>query len=197
MVVVRGSQDTRSAGIAPSDVVSQLTDKRVQDNAKGYPANRWRSGSISSTSAERPRDRRSAAASRGHSRFRHCGEDPRAEFPAHLNITSKIARAAGPLGEHVVIEVGPGPGGLTRALAHGAGHVIAIERDSCCIAALQMVVEAYPGRLTLVEADAARFDPVPLLAGRCAKIVANLPYNIGTQLLIGWASEALGPSMTA
>lgn len=108
-------------------------------------------------------------------------------FLLDLNLTSKIARSAGSLDDHVVIEVGPGPGGLTRALlAHGAAEVIAIERDHRCIAALEQVGAAYPDRLTLVEADAMTFDPVPLLRGRRARIVANLPYNIGTQLLIGW-----------
>lgn len=114
-------------------------------------------------------------------------------FLLDLNITSKIARSAGSLDDHVVIEVGPGPGGLTRALlAHGAAHVIAIERDHRCIAALEQVSAAYPGRLTLIEADAMTFDPVPLLAGRRARIVANLPYNIGTQLLIGWIRNGDG-----
>ena len=115
-------------------------------------------------------------------------------FLFDLNITGKIARLAGTLDDHVVIEVGPGPGGLTRALlAHGAAHVIAIERDSRCIAALEEVAKAYPGRLTLVEADAMTFDPLPLLAGRRARIVANLPYNIGTQLLIGWLRAETWP----
>lgn len=108
-------------------------------------------------------------------------------FLLDLNLTSKIARSAGSLDDHVVLEIGPGPGGLTRALlAHGAAHVIAIERDRRCIAALEQVSTAYPGRLTLVEADAMEYDPLPLLAGRRARIVANLPYNIGTPLLIGW-----------
>jgi 16S rRNA (adenine1518-N6/adenine1519-N6)-dimethyltransferase len=108
-------------------------------------------------------------------------------FLLDLNLTAKIARLAGPLAEHVVVEIGPGPGGLTRALlAAGAAHVIAVERDPRCIGALEAVAAAYPGRLTLVEADALAWDPRPLLAGRRARIVANLPYNIGTQLLIGW-----------
>ncbi len=115
-------------------------------------------------------------------------------FLLDLNLTSKIARSAGSLDDHVIIEVGPGPGGLTRALlAHGADHVIAIERDHRCIAALEQVAEAYPGRLTLIEADAMSFDPVPLLAGRRARIVANLPYNIGTPLLIGWIRAGTWP----
>jgi 16S rRNA (adenine1518-N6/adenine1519-N6)-dimethyltransferase len=108
-------------------------------------------------------------------------------FLLDLNLTSKIARSAGTLDDHVIVEVGPGPGGLTRALlAHGAAHVIAIERDHRCMAALAEVSAAYPGRLTVIEADAMTFDPLPLLAGRRARIVANLPYNIGTQLLINW-----------
>jgi 16S rRNA (adenine1518-N6/adenine1519-N6)-dimethyltransferase len=115
-------------------------------------------------------------------------------FLLDLNLTSKIARSAGSLDSHVVIEVGPGPGGLTRALlAHGAAHVIAIERDSRCIKALEQVGAAYPGRLTLIEADAMTYDPRPLLAGRRARIVANLPYNIGTSLLIGWLRQGIWP----
>jgi 16S rRNA (adenine1518-N6/adenine1519-N6)-dimethyltransferase len=115
-------------------------------------------------------------------------------FLLDLNITGKIARLAGPLDSHVIIEVGPGPGGLTRALlSHGAAHVIAIERDSRCIAALEEVSAAYPGRLTLIEGDAMKVDPLPLLAGRRAKIIANLPYNIGTQLLINWLRVAPWP----
>jgi 16S rRNA (adenine1518-N6/adenine1519-N6)-dimethyltransferase len=108
-------------------------------------------------------------------------------FLLDLNLTGKIARAAGPLDGQIVIEIGPGPGGLTRALlTHGAAHVIAIERDARCIEALQSLVEAAQGRLTVIEADAMGFDPTPLLKGRKAKIIANLPYNIGTALLIEW-----------
>jgi 16S rRNA (adenine1518-N6/adenine1519-N6)-dimethyltransferase len=115
-------------------------------------------------------------------------------FLLDLNLTSKIARSAGSLDDHVIIEVGPGPGGLTRALlAHGAAHVIAIERDHRCMGALAGISAAYPGRLSVIEADAMRFDPLPLLAGRRARIVANLPYNIGTQLLIGWLRSAPWP----
>lgn len=115
-------------------------------------------------------------------------------FLLDLNITAKIARLAGPLDEHVVIEVGPGPGGLTRALlAAGAAHVIAIERDSRCLGALSEIAAAYPGKLTVIEGDALEVDPVPLLAGRRAKIVANLPYNVGTQLLIGWLRASQWP----
>lgn len=108
-------------------------------------------------------------------------------FLLDFNITAKIARHAGPPDGVTVIEVGPGPGGLTRALlAAGVAHVIAIERDRRCIAALQDVVDRYPGRLTLIEGDALRTDFAALAAGRRTRIVANLPYNIGTELLIGW-----------
>ena len=108
-------------------------------------------------------------------------------FLFDLNLTSRIARAAGTL--DTVIEVGPGPGGLTRALlAAGAKRVIAIERDPRCIAALEEIAQHYPGRLEIIEGDALRVDPRPLLAGARAKIVANLPYNVGTQLLIHWVT---------
>jgi len=113
-------------------------------------------------------------------------------FLFDLNLTSRIARSAGAL--DTVIEVGPGPGGLTRALlAAGAKRVIAIERDSRCIAALQEIAQHYPGRLEVIEADAMRFDPRPLLAGGRAKIVANLPYNVGTQLLLDWVTAPEWP----
>ena len=113
-------------------------------------------------------------------------------FLFDLNLTSRIARSAGAL--DTVIEVGPGPGGLTRALlAAGAKRVIAIERDSRCIAALQEIAAHYPGRLEIIEADAMRFDPRPLLAGTRAKIVANLPYNVGTQLLLDWVTAPEWP----
>lgn len=88
-----------------------------------------------------------------------------------------------------MIEVGPGPGGLTRALlALGAKRVIAIERDERALAALDYIVKRYPGRVEIVHGDAQRFDPRPLLDGGKAKIVANLPYNIATQLLVDWLS---------
>jgi 16S rRNA (adenine1518-N6/adenine1519-N6)-dimethyltransferase len=110
-------------------------------------------------------------------------------FLLDLNLTARIARAAGPLEDTTVIEVGPGPGGLTRALlALGARRVIAIERDERALAALDYVVKRYPGRLQVVHADAQHFDPKPLLDGGKAKIVANLPYNIATQLLVDWLS---------
>jgi len=108
-------------------------------------------------------------------------------FLLDLNLTSRIARAAGPLDAITVVEIGPGPGGLTRALlAHGAARVIAVERDSRAIAALTEIAERYPGRLDVVAADALDFDPRPRIDGSRAAIVANLPYNIATALLVGW-----------
>jgi 16S rRNA (adenine1518-N6/adenine1519-N6)-dimethyltransferase len=107
-------------------------------------------------------------------------------FLLDLNLTGRIARAAGPLAGATVIEVGPGPGGLTRALlAEGAKRVIAIERDARVLPALAEIAAAYPGRLEVIEADALALDYRPL-ADRPTKIVANLPYNIATPLLIGW-----------
>src|ERR1700710_308865 len=110
-------------------------------------------------------------------------------FLLDLNLTARIARAAGPLEGATIIEVGPGPGGLTRALlALGARRVIAIERDERALAPLEEISRRYPGRLEIVCADAQHFDPRPLLGGARAKIVANLPYNIATALLIDWLS---------
>jgi len=110
-------------------------------------------------------------------------------FLLDLNLTRRIARAAEPLAGCSLIEIGPGPGGLTRALLESAAaHVIAIERDPRCIAALQDLVAAYPGRLTIVEGDALALDPANLAAAP-RKIVANLPYNIATPLLLGWLRQ--------
>jgi 16S rRNA (adenine1518-N6/adenine1519-N6)-dimethyltransferase len=110
-------------------------------------------------------------------------------FLLDLNLTARIARAAGPLEEATVIEIGPGPGGLTRALlAMGARHVIAVERDERALPALEEIANRYPGRLEVVCADAQHFDPRPWLGSTRAKIVANLPYNIATTLLIDWLS---------
>jgi 16S rRNA (adenine1518-N6/adenine1519-N6)-dimethyltransferase len=115
-------------------------------------------------------------------------------FLLDLNLTARIARAAGSLEAHTIIEIGPGPGGLTRALlALGAKRVIAVERDDRAIAALQEVAARYPGRLDIVAADALEFDPRPMLGGDRAKIVANLPYNIATALLTGWLSAEPWP----
>ncbi len=108
-------------------------------------------------------------------------------FLLDLNLLTRIARAAGPLEGATVIEIGPGPGGLTRALLSlGAGRVIAIERDERALGALEEISKRYPGRLEIVGADATHFDPRPLLGSERAKIVANLPYNIATALLVDW-----------
>ncbi|MGC1777216.1 MAG: 16S rRNA (adenine(1518)-N(6)/adenine(1519)-N(6))-dimethyltransferase RsmA [Xanthobacteraceae bacterium] len=108
-------------------------------------------------------------------------------FLFDLNLASRIARAAGPLAGIGVVEIGPGPGGLTRALlALGAAKVIAVERDERAIAALQEIAAHYPGRLDIVAADALTFDPKPHLSSAPVRIVANLPYNIATALLVGW-----------
>jgi 16S rRNA (adenine1518-N6/adenine1519-N6)-dimethyltransferase len=108
-------------------------------------------------------------------------------FLLDLNLTARIARAAGPFDTATIIEIGPGPGGLTRALlAQGASRVIAVERDQRAMAALLEIAEHYPERLEVVAADALEFDPSPRLGGERARIVANLPYNIATALLISW-----------
>lgn len=118
-------------------------------------------------------------------------------FLFDLNLTGRIARAAGTLGGHDVLEVGPGPGGLTRALlAEGAERVIAIERDRRCLPALAEIREAYPGRLDVIEADALDVDPVRVFtADRPARIISNLPYNIGTALLIRWLTVETWPPL--
>jgi len=111
-------------------------------------------------------------------------------FLLDLNLTRRIARAAAPLEDSNIIEVGPGPGGLTRALLlEGAQHVTAIERDPRCIAALRELEAAFPGRLTIVEGDALAIDAASIVPAP-RKIVANLPYNIATPLLIGWLGNA-------
>ena len=110
-------------------------------------------------------------------------------FILDLNLTARIARAAGPLDGVTVVEIGPGPGGLTRALlASGVRRVIAIERDPRAVAALAEIAARYPDRLTVVEADALDFDPRSHLGDGPARIVANLPYNIATALLVSWLS---------
>jgi 16S rRNA (adenine1518-N6/adenine1519-N6)-dimethyltransferase len=115
-------------------------------------------------------------------------------FLLDLNLTTRIARAAGPLNDVTVIEVGPGPGGLTRALlAEGAKRIIAVERDERAINALAEIGAHYPGRLTVVRGDALKFDAREALAGEQARVVANLPYNIATALLIGWLTEEPWP----
>ncbi len=112
-------------------------------------------------------------------------------FLLDLNITMKVARAAGDLRGHAVLEIGPGPGGLTRALlAGGAERVVAIERDERCLPALEQIAAAGDGRLTVVPGDALTLDHRALMAehggGLPVRIVANLPYNIATPLFTGW-----------
>lgn len=108
-------------------------------------------------------------------------------FLLDLNLTQKVARNAGSLEGVTVIEVGPGPGGLTRAiLALGAKKVIAIERDPRCLPALQEIADHYPGQLEVIEGDALKTDFEDLAKGEPVKIIANLPYNVGTQLLVNW-----------
>jgi 16S rRNA (adenine1518-N6/adenine1519-N6)-dimethyltransferase len=115
-------------------------------------------------------------------------------FLFDLNLAARIARAGGPLEGVTVFEVGPGPGGLTRALlALGAARVVAVERDDRAIAALEEIAALYPGRLDIVSADALAFDPRAHIAGTPARIVANLPYNIATPLLISWLSAEPWP----
>ncbi|HMM64385.1 MAG TPA: 16S rRNA (adenine(1518)-N(6)/adenine(1519)-N(6))-dimethyltransferase RsmA [Mesorhizobium sp.] len=115
-------------------------------------------------------------------------------FLLDLNLTGKVARAAGDLSQVTVIEVGPGPGGLTRALLmHGARRVVAVERDERCLAALAEIAARYPGRLEVISGDALKTDFAALAGGARAKIVANLPYNIGTELLVRWLTVAEWP----
>jgi 16S rRNA (adenine1518-N6/adenine1519-N6)-dimethyltransferase len=114
-------------------------------------------------------------------------------FLLDLNLTAKIARRAGDLTQADVLEVGPGPGGLTRALlAAGARHVVAVERDPRCLPALAEVAAAWPGRLTVLQGDALAVDPLPRLAPP-VRVVANLPYNVGTELFVRWLTPAAWP----
>ena len=108
-------------------------------------------------------------------------------FLFDLNLTRRIARAAGPLEGRTVIEIGPGPGGLTRALLmEGATRIVAIERDERALAALAEISAAHPDRLTVIPGDALKTDYRRIAAGTPTRIVANLPYNIATPLLVGW-----------
>jgi 16S rRNA (adenine1518-N6/adenine1519-N6)-dimethyltransferase len=119
-------------------------------------------------------------------------------FLLDLNLTRRIARAAGPLEDTTLYEVGPGPGGLTRALLmEGAKHVIAVERDERCLRALEDIGGAYPHRLTIVSADALAIDEPKRfqeigIAGP-VRLAANLPYNVGTSLLVKWLTVADWP----
>jgi len=104
-----------------------------------------------------------------------------------LNLTRRIARAAGPLEGATIYEVGPGPGGLTRALlSEGAARVVAVERDERCLPALAEIATAHPGKLKIVSADALKLDEHALFGTSRVRIAANLPYNIGTALLVKW-----------
>ena len=107
-------------------------------------------------------------------------------FLLDLNLTGRIARAAGPLDGVAVLEIGPGPGGLTRALLAEGANVIAVERDERAIAALNEIAEHYPGRLQVVAGDALNFDVTPYLGTCNVRVVANLPYNVATALLVSW-----------
>ncbi len=118
-------------------------------------------------------------------------------FLLDLNLTAKIARAAGAQEGGVFYEVGPGPGGLTRALlAEGADKVIAVERDARCLPALEEVAQAWPGKLDVISADALSLDEMAILPPG-ARIAANLPYNIGTALLIKWLTVESWPPLWA
>ncbi|MGN6747557.1 MAG: 16S rRNA (adenine(1518)-N(6)/adenine(1519)-N(6))-dimethyltransferase RsmA [Xanthobacteraceae bacterium] len=130
--------------------------------------------------------------------IRRCGLTARKSlgqnFLLDLNLAARIARAAGPLEEITVLEIGPGPGGLTRALlALGASRVIAVERDDRTTGALQEIAAHYPGRLEIVAADALNFDARTQLRGGRARIVANLPYNVATALLVMWVTAEPWP----
>ena len=114
-------------------------------------------------------------------------------FLLDLNLTAKIARQAGPLDGCDILEIGPGPGGLTRGLlAEGARFILAIEKDRRCLTALHQISNAYPERLTVLEGDALSIDPLQYLTPPI-KVAANLPYNIGTELLIRWLTPPQWP----
>lgn len=114
-------------------------------------------------------------------------------FLLDLNLTAKIARSAGDLAHCDVLEVGPGPGGLTRALlAEGARHVLAVEKDERCLPALAEIASAWPGRLEVVHGDALEVDAAARLTPPI-RVVANLPYNVGTELLTGWLTPPVWP----
>ncbi len=116
-------------------------------------------------------------------------------FLLDLNLTGRIARSAGALDMCTVVEVGPGPGGLTRALLqHGAQHIVALEKDARCLAALEEVAAAYPGRLKIIEGDALDFELADI-AQQPIKLVANLPYNVATPLLIKWLTPDHWPPL--
>ncbi len=132
---------------------------------------------------------RSVIATHGLSARKSLGQN----FLLDLNLTAKIARQAGDLTGCDILEVGPGPGGLTRGLlAEGARHVLSIEKDSRCLPALAEISSAYPGRLTVMEGDALEVDPLAYLKPPI-RVAANLPYNIGTELLVRWLTPPEWP----
>ncbi|HEY6578918.1 MAG TPA: 16S rRNA (adenine(1518)-N(6)/adenine(1519)-N(6))-dimethyltransferase RsmA [Rhizomicrobium sp.] len=137
---------------------------------------------------------RSVIAAHGLSARKSLGQN----FLLDFNLTRKIARAAGPLENAAIYEVGPGPGGLTRALlAEGAARVIVAERDLRCMPALEEIARAWPGRLDVVSADAMSLDEAAMLREHNiappVRIAANLPYNVGTALLVKWLTAATWP----
>ncbi|MBJ3761709.1 16S rRNA (adenine(1518)-N(6)/adenine(1519)-N(6))-dimethyltransferase RsmA [Maribius pontilimi] len=114
-------------------------------------------------------------------------------FLLDLNLTAKIARQAGDLTRCDVLEIGPGPGGLTRGLlAEGARRVLAVEKDARCLPALAQIADAYPGRLDILNADALQLNPTAHLTPPI-RVVANLPYNVGTELLTRWLDPVHWP----
>jgi 16S rRNA (adenine1518-N6/adenine1519-N6)-dimethyltransferase len=110
-------------------------------------------------------------------------------FLLNMGITRRIAKASGQYNDCIVLEIGPGPGGLTRALLEEGAQVVAIERDSRCLAILNEIQSVYPERLQIIEGDALKISPQLAISEGNIKIVANLPYNIGTPLLISWLSN--------
>lgn len=132
---------------------------------------------------------REVIASHGLSAQKKLGQN----FLLDLNLTAKIARQAGDLTECDVLEIGPGPGGLTRGLlSEGARKVLAIEKDARCIPALQEIAEAFPDRLEVIEGDALEIDPLAKLTPPI-RVAANLPYNVGTELLVRWLTPPSWP----
>ena len=114
-------------------------------------------------------------------------------FIMDLNLTVRIARVAGDLSNVDVLEIGPGPGGLTRGtLAEGARRVLVVEKDRRCLSALQEIATAYPGRMEIIHGDALAIDPMARLSPPI-RVIANLPYNIGTRLLVDWLSPSSWP----
>lgn len=132
---------------------------------------------------------REVIASHGLSARKSLGQN----FLLDLNLTAKIARMAGDIGNSDVLEIGPGPGGLTRGLlAEGARRILAVEKDARCLPALEEIAAVYPGRLEIIHGDALDIDPAARLSPPI-KIAANLPYNVGTELLVRWLTPEAWP----